>query len=715
MTTHDPAAPELGIAASLDREFSVEEIAQIDALETLTVEDFSEVSLEALESQNIAEAEQAALENEVPDTTAEALAIPRPAPAPLPITPIPIIKHRVSGRYTNCPRPWKIELRVDVDGFRPMKKVSGDYYYVSGSTTSYYGSFILEAPSISVSSTQVTITGIANTTWGTSYKKLRVVIPRHTIYQPKANAHIQWMTLTNKKGAAYVCLYESPYFRSVDLEQDKEQGVTPFSAYNTGSLPSGGSARNLTVAKAFGEAGVEMRTSGVSNTVATSEAGDSKWSNAELHNAMEKHFSLWKDVPHWKVWLFHAMKHDYGPGLLGIMYDQKGKQRQGCASFYQSISGNTAAKLRDQLYVSVHELGHCFNLFHSFHKKYMKPALPNRPGSLSWMNYPQNFPGGKAAFWNAFPFQFDNLEVVHLRHAFRNNIVMGGNPFGTGAAFENHEAFADNVNDRSGLRLSITLPRTMVYGQPVVANIELRGTDGQNKVVHQQVHPNFGFVQIAVQKPNGEVLVYHPPMEHCIADDLTTLVGSDQAIADSAYIGYDAEHGQIFTEPGSYKLRGIYYAEDGSVILSDATSFQVLAPATVADQQAAELMLGDEQGMLLYLLGSDSPYLQKGNDALDEVAAKFSQHRLAVYAQLVQGFNASRPFKTIQDDNQISERIAQPDKANKLLTSVLNVSKKGAGVDVITAQQTEKCLAQVNEAAGVAKRSRKAKSGGVAA
>jgi len=139
------------------------------------------------------------------------------------------------------------------------------------------------------------------------------------------------------------------------------------------------------------------------------------------------------------VWLFTARLHDLGPGLLGIMFDQQGRQRQGCADFHASLAGTTPDRLRSQLYTCVHELGHCFNLFHSFHKEFMNPPQPNRLGALSWMNYPQRYqpssgPGGTAAFWSAFPFRFDDLELVHLRHAFRDNIIMGGNPFGTGAA-----------------------------------------------------------------------------------------------------------------------------------------------------------------------------------------------------------------------------------------------------------------------------------------
>ena len=59
--------------------------------------------------------------------------------------------------------------------------------------------------------------------------------------------------------------------------------------YDTGSLPSGGPARTLTVAAAYAEAGVQMLDTGGTNTIATS-AGHI-WNNASLHDAMMSHFS----------------------------------------------------------------------------------------------------------------------------------------------------------------------------------------------------------------------------------------------------------------------------------------------------------------------------------------------------------------------------------------------------------------------------------------
>ena len=42
------------------------------------------------------------------------------------------------------------ELRVDPDGRRPTRRMSGDFYMQSGATLNYFGSFIVHSPTISV-------------------------------------------------------------------------------------------------------------------------------------------------------------------------------------------------------------------------------------------------------------------------------------------------------------------------------------------------------------------------------------------------------------------------------------------------------------------------------------------------------------------------------------------------------------------------------------
>ena len=613
----------------------------------------------------------------------------------------------VSGRYRSCPEPWELTIRIDVDGFRPTRRVSGDYFRKSGSTFQYFGSFVVDSISVSVSSTMIRIVGLARTTWASAYNKLWVWIPRHVLGQPRAAVHVLWTTPANQRGATYRCLFESAHFRSVILEQDVEADVAdPFESYNTGSLPSGGAARVLTIARAYGEAGVDVADSPYGNKVPV--APGKTWDNAELHAAMENHFKLWKDSPQWRVWYFHANKHVYGPGLYGIMFDQKGPQRQGCAGFYQGVGGTTAVKRRDQLYVGVHELGHCFNLFHSHHKSFMTPPLPNRLDALSYMTYPGLYKtdstGGTAAFWKAFPFQFDLLERIHIRHAFYKNIVFGGNPFGTGAALDVGAEYADVSGHQTGLRLELSADKgTFLWGEPPIVEItlHLRDLNGKDVVSERQLHPDFGHVQLAIQRPGGEVVPFAPPLHHCAEVETARLDEDNTWSRTSAYVGYDGNVGQVFDTPGRYRLRAAYFSLDGSLVLSNVFDIRVASPISSEDQLVGDLLLGDDQGMLMYLLGSDSAGLQSGNDALNEVLESHEDHPLALYARLAIGNNLGRIFGMINADGSYNERAAEPGESAELLREVIDGSQdEGVGLDDLSALQVMGRLAEVQTGAG---------------
>jgi len=363
---------------------------------------------------------------------------------------------------------------------------------------------------------------------------------------------------------------------------------------------------------------------------------------------MQRHFSLWRDVPQWAVWLFHAFEHDLGAGLLGIMFDQQGKQRQGAAVFYRGLAGVTAVQRRLQLYTCVHELGHCFNLLHSWQKALANPPGVNRPAALSWMNYPWNYPGGAGAFWSAFPFQFDDPELIHLRHGFYKNVIMGGDPFGTNAKLIDPAVVADPVRDETGFRLQIE-PHQKSYalGEPVILKLALSVTDRRGKVAHPHLHPKAGMTSVVIKKPNGEIVPYEPYIDH-LMDSQPTFLPDGQAIEETAYIGYGAD-GLYFDQPGKYKVRAIYQAPDGSPVYSDVTEIRVRYPVTQTDEELADLLTGDEQGALFYLLGSESEALSSGNRAFDIVLEKHAKHPLADYVQAARGVNLARTFVIVDD------------------------------------------------------------------
>lgn len=594
---------------------------------------------------------------------------------PLPIPPLPFLKRKVYGRYRSAGAPYQVELRVDVDGPSPTMRISADYYAISGATVSYFGSMRVDAPAVAITASHVVVTGLGRYTWAAGAPRVRVTIPRVPLTSAPAAATMQHLLPSGAPGATYICRYVGPAFRAVLFEQDCQDSVpAPFTSYNTGSLPSGGPARTLSAVSAYAEAGVQLLTTGANDVVSTVEAGaNAAWSDAELHASMIRHFSRWRDLPQWAVWLFHARLHDIGPNLYGIMFDQQGRQRQGCAVFYAGIGGTSADARRLQLYTCIHELGHCFNLLHSWQKSLATPPQPNRPASPSWMNYPWRFPGGPAAFWSAFPFRFDAQELVHIRHGFLKDVIMGGNPFGTGSALEDLESWREPVEDRSGIRLELAAPASFAYGAPVTIEVKLTSTDASGVLVTKHIRPRNGNVEIAIAQPGGRVVEYEPLLHHCMSDeDAIVLGGEQQAYADRAFIHYGKE-GFYFERPGTYRLRARYTAPDGSVVVSDTLTLRVRPPATAEDVEVADLLFGDEQGTLMYLVGSDFDGLQRGNDALTRVWEEHPDHPLADVARLIQGVNAARQFKEIQADNTVRVREPNMEAATGLLAPLLDV------------------------------------------
>lgn len=118
------------------------------------------------------------------------------------------------------------------------------------------------------------------------------------------------------------------------------------------------------------------------------------------------------------------------------------------------------------------------------------------------------------------------------------------------------------------------------------------------------------------------------------------------------------------------------------------------------DEDVAELMSDDEQGMLFYLLGSRAESLKSGNGALDQVLDRYPDHPLAVYPRLVKGFGASRDFKDLTADRDLRIRRANTGESIGQLRRVVESSAGEEGVDNITLGQVMRRLARVEAKAG---------------
>lgn len=693
MNCHDPLQPISNSAVASEKEWTVDEIAQLSnaslADTDAAASGFGTAPVEGSQNSPAVILESAEIGHRAASDVNPPL-IPPPFTLP---------KRLVSGRYRAASGNLQLELRVDVDGRRPTRRVSGDLFRVAGGTTTYFGSFVVHTPTITATPTTVTIKGTGQFSFITIHQTVTVTIPRVALLAPPAAARVVFTDNAGGTGAVYTCSFVSPFFRTVQYEQDNVDGTVPFVSYDTGQLASGGPARVLSVVSAYAEAGIEVQVAGISNVIPVVGAGaNALWTNAELHASMQQQFSLWRNDPQWKVWLLVATRHEIS-GVRGIMFDQEGRQRQGCAVFHDLIQGNTAPVQRAALRTYIHELGHCFNLLHSWQKSLAVPPQPNQLDALSWMNYVQNFPGGEAAYWAAFPFQFEDPELIHLRHAFRDNVIMGGTNFGSGAAEFDSQAFAEPLVDNSGLKLELKARKSFVQCEPVVIELKLSTTDLRGKRVHTRIHPNYGFVQLAIQLPNGQTVPFRPLAEQCLETETVILDADNPAIYASAYIGY-GKKGFYCDQSGLYQLRAIYYALDGSEVISNVLTLRVRSPLDRTEEKIAELYSGHDQGTLFYLLGSDSEHLASGNEDLETVIGEHGDHPLAVYAHLVQGINAGRQFKTVMDDKQLKLREPQNQEAISELSEVVTTSKQGAGVDNITLDMAMRRLARAQHRYG---------------
>src|SRR5262245_319139 len=152
------------------------------------------------------------------------------------VLPTAIALRPLSGRYRGTLGAFQLEVRVDVDRRRPMKRISGDFFQVSGGTTSYFGSFTVDAPTITTTTSEVVIKGLGRFTFAAGAPIFKVTIQRRAITQPPAPANVQFYTTAGSPGALYTCSFASVYFRTVRIETDRVSDVTtpPFTAYNTG-------------------------------------------------------------------------------------------------------------------------------------------------------------------------------------------------------------------------------------------------------------------------------------------------------------------------------------------------------------------------------------------------------------------------------------------------------------------------------------------------
>ena len=594
----------------------------------------------------------------------------------------------VSGHYYGemiVPDPGRsaLDLRVDIDAHHAhspvMHRVSGDIYQLynsplEGEKAVYQESWVVDTPAVKWSSCEVVIEGSVRY-YRSEYPPInvRIIIPWSS--QGIGQAEVTFTTVGTSTHTVYCCNKVCDAFRSVTLEVDVCQSMNKpplLPSYDTHAhshRPADLPKWNLTIEEAYNSAGIAMTVNPTHSII--DDSTNPVWNNAELHDAMETYFSQYPGIwPKWHVWCLLASSHEL-PGVAGIMFDWSVKPpgRQGIAVFRNhpwfadlpssALAHETeAAAMRTFLFCYVHEIGHAFNLLHSWQKSRANPPQRDRPDALSWMNYPYRYDhrNGLNAFWSNFCFRFDDEELIHLRHGDRNTVILGGEPLVEGAALSTIPEVTEGP-----IQFLVRSKGYFHFMEPVILELKVKNVSDTPMSLATELNPEFGGVLLHIQRPDGHTMIYEPLLCKMGEPEIRELPPGGRH-CQNIQVSF-GRHGHYFDEPGLYRIRAVYQGLGEVFIPSDIHHVRIGYPLSREEDRAAQTFYSQITGMALYLGGSDSPFLKAGMDYLRTMAEKFQESPVGAHLSLILAQNLAHPFHRITDGKRFIYRQANPEEA----------------------------------------------------
>lgn len=569
-----------------------------------------------------------------------------------------------------------IELRFDVGAPRCLDIISGDVFLHDADTPTYHHSFrTTHLQLVADTDGLQRLSGAVNVFDPKlpHLSRLDVDIPdtgpiqvHYTFYQ---------LTMAGRRRLAtfsFDVSKVSVHLREVELEFDHVEGVVVPEPFDLGSVPDRPDdlqGRQLDYAGAFADAGIRLTVSQFGDPVKIAASGlDGRWTDEELHAAMVANFAHHRDDPQWRLYLLFATQY-VDPGVLGIMFDSDdASPRQGSAVFanHPVLAGQGAARDRDYLFTVVHELGHAFNLLHSFQKHIFQEGrreLLARPASPSWMNYPDLFPfgyslpegwDGPSQFWPQFSYCFDDLELEHLRHFHALGVVMGGDPFGA-SGHRTSQPF-EPVSDDEEVTFNLWVPPVIEYLQILEGDVQLKNTGDVPVDVANSLRPEAGNVTLLIQRPGSTAPVVHAGVARQCTRGMSTRLAPGEAHYAEIRPSFD-RLGWNIDEPGTYLLQAVYAGPDGRRLASPIRSVHVAVPDR-RRERLGETLFSRATARYLGLDGSRAPTLRDAQEALEEVAEETPRSAIAEQVKLTELYRDTRPFKTVAREHAPADHRA---------------------------------------------------------
>jgi hypothetical protein len=556
------------------------------------------------------------------------------------------------GQGSLSPFSQKEELRLDVDGYLPQMTASGTLFSKFGEQSHWIAGL-----------QQKSATSWAGRVWYmdgglTRIARLHVTITVTQGLLGPMSAKVVFRSSPKSKSFERICIFKfrSPFFRSVEFEFDSVEGLSPVTQIETRAHPNCPAhlpAETLSIETTFQRAGFDVRRTGGGGKVPLSAArAGGTWSDMEMHDAMQAYWSRFADRPQWSMWVLFAGQHDDGHGLGGVMFDDIGPQhRQGTSIFYDSFvseppaadPASDAAVDRMRFWTAVHEMGHAFNLAHSWQKELGVPwqGLLNEPEVRSFMNYPYRVSGGPTAFFADFAYAFSPGELLFMRHAPSRFVEMGN------ASWFDHHGFEQaNVSPEPSFKLELRTNRqepTFEFLEPVVVELKLTNLLNDPQLIPERLLQGREDLVVVIKKEGQPSRRLVPYAHYCLRPGIRVLQPRE-SLYDSLFLSV-GRNGWNISEPGYYTVQ-VALSEKEEDVVSQPLRLRVLPPRGYDEQLLAQDFFSDEVGRIVTFDGSR--VMERGNAILQEIVEKLPERRVAVHAQVALGMPTLRPYKLLR-------------------------------------------------------------------
>lgn len=632
---------------------------------------------------------------------------PLPVPFP-PQVPIPWPLTRcgpVSGRYTFDPAPFRppvipplplqpvprltplpfsqvqVTVRVDVDRFFPQNRISIEATRLFPRATAHAIAEVTSDACLGWNHRRIT----AEITYRDGDASL--IRGDRVVFEATRDRGIAYasyrLTLSGGGIAArtYDLTFRSRFFDPVEFEVDRVSNagdaVTTVDTAAHPNRPADLPAEVISLTTVFERAGFEATMSPHGGVIPVTGAGaNGTWSDAEMHDAMVQYWSRFADRPQWAMWVLFAARHDMGRGLGGIMFDDIGpNHRQGTAiftdSFIQDVppgDPNPAAyRRRNVFWTAVHEVGHAFNLAHSWQKALGVPQgapgdpwipLANQPEARSYMNYPDRVAGGQGAFFGSFHYRFTDDELTFLRHAPRRFVQMGNANW-----FVNHGFEAPSRLLQSGHWGLYLRPNRDANGyafmEPVVLELKLKNESTQAARVDPHLLADGRHITLFVQREGSDVRMWRPMMTHCHETHDAALAPGESIYG--AHLVSATPEGWLIDEPGFYRVQA---AVDlgGEIVISNVLRIHVAAPESAEADDLAGDYFREDVGRALAFGGV--PSAEAAMDTLREVTERCAGTPAALHAAVAVSTPRLRDFKRLAPGKDREDVVIRADGAD---------------------------------------------------